>query len=65
MLLASCADVPQPITQQADVPVYTPCVKQAPACPEFEFDKLPLDAADSDKVLALARYWPLGRQYEG
>jgi hypothetical protein len=63
-LLSGCGAAP-PITQQVDVPVYTPCVKAAPARPEFEFDKLSLDAADGDKVLALARDWPRGRKYEG
>ena len=64
MLLASCASAPQPITQQVDVPVYVPCVKAAPARPEFEFGKLPLDAPDGEKILALARDWPRGRAYE-
>jgi len=53
-----------PITQQVDVPVYVPCVKATPARPEFELDKLSLDAADGEKVLALTRNWPRGRRYE-
>ena len=63
-LLAGCGAAP-PITQQVDVPVYVPCVKAVPARPEFEFSKLPLDATDGEKVLALARDWPRGRVYEG
>jgi hypothetical protein len=63
-LLSGCGSAP-PITQQVDVPVYTPCVKATPTRPEFEFDKLPLDAPDGEKVLALARDWPRGRTYEG
>lgn len=63
-MLAGCGAAP-PITQQVDVPVYVPCVKAAPARPEFEFDKLPLDSPDGEKVLALARDWPRGRKYEG
>ena len=63
-MLAGCGTAP-PITQQVDVPVYVPCVKAAPTRPEFEFGKLPLDATDGEKILALARDWPRGRVYEG
>lgn len=64
LALAGCTTAP-PITQLVDVPVYVPCVADAPARPVFEFDKLPLDAPDGAKVLALARDWPRGRAYEG
>jgi hypothetical protein len=63
-LLAGCGTAP-PATQIVDVPVYRPCVMEVPARPAFEFDKLPLDAAAGEKVLALARDWPRGRAYEG
>jgi len=63
-LMAGCGAAP-PITQQVDIPVFTPCVKEAIPKPEFEFDKLSLDAADGEKILALARDWPRGRTYEG
>jgi hypothetical protein len=63
-LLAGCGAAP-PITQQVDIPVFTSCVKEAIPKPDFEFDKLPLDAPDGEKVLALARDWPRGRIYEG
>ena len=63
-LLAGCGTAP-PATQTVYVPVHTPCVKDVPARPEYEFDKLPLDAPAGDKVLALARDWPRGRKYEG
>ena len=63
-LLAGCGAAP-PITQQVDIPVFTPCVKEVPLKPDFEFGKLPLDAPDGEKVLALARDWPRGRKYEG
>jgi len=63
-LFTGCSAAP-PITQQVDVPIYVPCVKAAPARPEFEFSKLPLGAADGEKILALARDWPRGRKYEG
>lgn len=64
VLLAGCGTAP-PATQVVEVPVYTPCVKGVPPAPVYEFDKLPLDAAAGDKVLALARDWPRGRAYEG
>lgn len=64
VLLAGCGTTPQ-ATQIVEVPVYTPCVKDAPARPVYEFDKLPLDAPAGEKVLALARDWTRGRKYEG
>ena len=64
LLLAGCGTAP-PATQIVEVPVHTPCVKDLPARPEYEFDKVPLDALDGEKVLALARDWPVGRKYEG
>lgn len=63
-LLAGCGTAP-PATQIVNVPTYVPCIMEVPGRPAFEFDKLPLDAADGDKVLALARDWPTGRKYEG
>lgn len=63
-LLVGCGTAPPP-TQTVYVPVHTPCVKNVPAAPVYEFDKVPLDAQDGDKVLALARDWPVGRKYEG
>ena len=63
-LLAGCGTTSPPM-QIVDVPVYRPCVKDVPPAPVYEFDKLPLDAAAGDKVLALARDWPRGRAYEG
>lgn len=56
VLLAGCASAP-PATQIVEVPVYVPCVKDVPSAPAYEFDKLPLDAADGEKVVALARDW--------
>lgn len=44
--------------------MHTPCVKDKPVAPAYEFDKLPLDAHAGEKVLALARDWPRGRKYE-
>ena len=63
VLLAGCAGAP-PATQTVYLPVHTPCVKDQPVAPVYEFDKLPLDAPDGEKVLALARDWPRGRRYE-
>lgn len=64
VLLAGCGTAP-PATQIVEVPVYAPCVKDVPARPEYEFDKLPLAAPAGEKVLALARDWLRGRKYEG
>jgi hypothetical protein len=63
VLLAGCG-APRPVTQEVNIPVFTPCVKAVPLKPDYEFGKLSLDAADGDKVLALARDWPRGRKYE-
>ena len=63
VLLAGCAGAP-PATQTVYVPVHRPCVKDVPPAPVYEFDKLPLDAPDGVKVLALARDWLRGRRYE-
>lgn len=64
LLLAGCGTA-LPATQFVEVPVHAPCVKGVPAAPAYEFDKLPLDAAAGEKVLALARDWLHGRKYEG
>lgn len=63
-LLAGCGTAP-PATQTVYVPVHTPCVKEVPVAPVYEFDKLPADAPAGAKVLALARDWPTGRKHEG
>lgn len=64
LLLAGCGTAPSP-TLTVYVPVHTPCVKGVPPAPVYEFDKLPVDAPDGAKVMALARDWPRGRKYEG
>ena len=63
VLLAGCGKAP-PATQIVEVPVHTPCVTDLPVAPVYEFDKLPSDASDGAKILALARDLPLGRKYE-
>ena len=63
-LLAGCGTAP-PAPQTVYVSVHTPCVKDVPVAPAYEFDKLPLGAPAGEKVLALARDWPIGRKYEG
>jgi hypothetical protein len=63
VLLVGCGTAP-PATQIVEVPVHTPCVKDVPAAPVYEFDRLPLDASDGEKVLALARDWSLAQSYE-
>ena len=64
VLLSGCGTAP-PATQTVYVPVHTPCVKNVPVAPVYEFDKLPLEAPDGEKVLALVRDWVRGRKYEG
>lgn len=64
VLLAGCGSIP-PATQIIEVPVHTPCVKEVPPPPMYEFDKLPLNASNGAKILALARDWLRGRAYEG
>lgn len=63
VLLAGCAGAP-PATQTVYVPVHTPCVKDVPPAPAYEFDTMPLDSPAGEKVLALARDWARGRKYE-
>jgi hypothetical protein len=63
MLLAGCATTP-PAPQRVEVPVFTPCVKEVPQRPTYEFDMLPSTAADGEIVLALGRDWARGRKYE-
>ena len=65
-LLAGCASAPPAPPQIVEKPVYVTCVTGAPIVrPEFEFSKLGPAASDGEKVLALARDWPRGREYEG
>ena len=64
LLLVGCCTAPPP-TQTVYVPVHTACVKDVLPRPAYEFDKLPLDAPNGEKVLALARDWSRGRKYEG
>ncbi|NRR28902.1 hypothetical protein HSX11_01770 [Oxalobacteraceae bacterium] len=61
--LAGCGAAP-PATQRVEIPVFTPCATAVPARPDFQFGKLSLEASEGEKVLALARDWPLGRDYE-
>lgn len=63
VLLAGCGSAP-PAPQRVEVPIFTPCVKEVPLRPVYEFDKLPPMATDGEVVLALARDWPRGRAYE-
>ena len=63
LVLAGCGSAP-PAPQRVEVPIFTPCVKEVPQRPVYEFDKLAPMATDGEVVLALARDWPLGRAYE-
>lgn len=60
---AGCATSP-PIARPVDVPVYVSCVKRQPERPAFDFESLPANASDGQKILALARDWARGRKYE-
>lgn len=62
LFLSGCGTAP-PATQTVYVPLHTPCVKDVPARPDYEFDKLALDSPAGEKVLALARDWTSGRKY--
>lgn len=64
LVLAGCASAPPPATQTVEVPVYVPCVAERPQRPAYEFDKLPADASDGRKIMALARDWVRARAYE-
>lgn len=64
LILAGCGSAP-PAPQLVEVPVFTPCVKEVPQRPVYEFDQLAPAATDGKIVLALARDWPRGRKYEG
>lgn len=63
-LLVGCASTPlAPV--RVSIPVFTPCIKTVPLRPVYEFHKLPPAAEDGEIILALARDWLRGRQYEG
>lgn len=64
LLLGGCASAP-PAVQRVEVPVFTPCVKEVPQRPLYEFDKLAPEAVDGAIILSLARDWPRSRAYEG
>ena len=64
LVLAGCASAP-PALQRVEVPVFTPCVKEVPQRPAYEFDQLTPAATDGEIVLALARDLPRSRKYEG
>lgn len=64
ILLAGCGTAPSaPV--EVKVPVYVSCVPSTPDRPNYEFSNIALASSDGEKVLALARDWPLGRKYEG
>jgi hypothetical protein len=64
MLLAGCGTAP-PAPVRVEVPVMVPCIGAVPVRPAYEFDKLAPSATDGEIILALARDWLRGRQYEG
>ncbi len=64
LLLAGCGSAP-PALQRVEIPVFTPCVREVPQRPVYEFDQLAPMATDGEIILALARDWPRGRKYEG
>ncbi len=62
-MLVGCAA--KPATQEVKVPVYIGCVKDKPARPAYETEKLTPASSDGEKVLALARDKPTHLKYEG
>ncbi len=40
------------------------CISAMPSRPDYEFDKLASTATDGEIILALARDWARGREYE-
>ena len=64
LVLAGCGSAPL-APQLVEIPVFTPCVMSMPQRPAYEFDQLTPVATDGEIVLALARDWPRGREYEG
>ena len=67
LALAGCTSTPPtpPTPVRVKVPVMVPCIGAVPARPAYEFDKVPATATDGEIILALARDWPHGREYEG
>lgn len=63
LMLVGCAA--KPPTETVKVGVYVPCVKDKPARPAYETDKLTAASSDGEKVLALARDKPTHLKYEG
>lgn len=63
LMLVGCAA--KPITQEVKIPVYVKCVKDKPARPVYETEKLTPSSSDGEKVLALARDKPTHLKYEG
>lgn len=61
LLLVGCASKPL----EVKIPVYVPCVKDKPARPAYETEKLTAASSDGEKVLALARDKPTHLKYEG
>ena len=63
LLLAGCATAP-PAPVRVEVPVMVPCISEVPQRPAYEFDRLPVTATDGEIILALARDWARGQEYE-
>ncbi len=64
LALVGCTTAPlAPV--RVEVPVMVPCIGEVPQRPAYEFDKLPSTATDGEIILALARDWVRGRNYEG
>jgi hypothetical protein len=60
-----CATKSVPATREVQVAVMVECVKNVPARPANEFEKLTTAASDGEKVIALARDYPRSQKYEG
>lgn len=62
-LLAGCGSAPA-APDRIKVPLMVPCIGEVPPRPAYEFDKLLPTAMDGEIIMALARDWPRGRNYE-
>lgn len=62
---AGCTSTPARPTIEVRIPVITTCVRDVPARPAYEFEKLTIAASDGEKVIALARDYPRSQKYEG
>lgn len=63
LVLVGCGS--NPVTQEMKIPIPVPCVTEMPRKPDYRTPKLPENATDFDKVMALLQDWVNSRKYEG